>query len=109
MVDSTRLGAVVDEGTAGSSELVVEGDRGGQAAESGEDPFAQSGEGAGAVAFERQEVLAGPEDRLDALTDRRQMRTAAGLVAATRAHDRGVTLGHGGGEGATGVALVTEQ
>jgi hypothetical protein len=33
MVDSARLGAVVQESTAGASELVVEGDDCGQAAE----------------------------------------------------------------------------
>jgi hypothetical protein len=42
-----------------------------------EDSFAQPGERAGAVAFEAQEVFAGPEDRLDALTDRREMRAPA--------------------------------
>ena len=36
-------------------------------------------EGAGAVAFEGEEVFAGPEDRLDPLTDRRQVR-AVGRV-----------------------------
>jgi hypothetical protein len=61
MVDSARLGAVVDKGTAGASELVVEGDRGGQAAEPVQDAFAQALEGAGAVAFEGEDVFAGPE------------------------------------------------
>src|SRR3954447_13192524 len=103
MIDSARLGAVVDECTAGASELVVEGDRGGQAAEAREDAFAESGERAGAVAFEREQVFAGPEDRLDALADRRQMRAVGALVGAARAHDRGVALGDGGSEVAAGV------
>src|SRR5512147_314115 len=109
MVDSARLGAVVDECTAGPSELVVEGDRGGEAAEAREDPFAQAGECAGAVAFEREQVFAGPEDRFDALADRRQVRPVVGFVLAAWAHDRGVALADGGGELAAGVALVAEQ
>src|ERR671922_263846 len=108
MVDSARLGAVVDECTAGAPELVVEGDRGGPA-EAREDAFAQSGERAGAVAFEREQVFAGPEDRLDALADRRQMRAGAGFVLAARSDDRGAALADGGGELAPGVALVAQQ
>src|SRR3712207_4759985 len=110
MVDSApRLGDVVDEGTAGASELVVEGDGGGEAAEAREDAFAQAGERAGAVAFEREQVLARPEDRFDALADRREMRVVAGLVGASWAHDRGSAAADGGGESAAGVALVAEQ
>src|ERR1044071_3034389 len=72
MVDSARSGAVVDECAAWAPELMVERDRGGEAAEAREDAFAQSAEGAGAVALERQDVFAGPEDRFDPLTDRRE-------------------------------------
>src|ERR671925_2419638 len=109
MVDSARLGAVVDECTAGASELMVEGDRGGQAAEAREDSFPESGERARAVAFEREQVLTGPEDRLDALADRRQMWRVAGFVLAPRAHDRGAAFADGGGKLAAGVALVAQQ
>src|SRR6266536_3608618 len=109
MIDSARLGAVVDECTAGASELMVEGDSGGHAAEAREDAFARAGEGARAVAFEREQVFAGPEDRLDPLADRREMRPVAGLVLAAWAHDRGVALADGGGEVAAGVALVAQQ
>jgi hypothetical protein len=80
MIDSARLGAVIDECTAGAAELVVEGDRGGEAAESGEDAIAEAGEGAGAVAFEGEEVFTGPEDRFDPLADRREVRPGAGFV-----------------------------
>src|ERR671910_2928929 len=109
MVDSARLGAVVDEGTAGASELVVEGDRGGQAAEAREDAFAQPGERASAVAFEREQVFAGPEDRLNALADRRQMRAAAGLVLAAWAHERGVELADRRREGAAPGTLIAQE
>src|SRR5271168_5380749 len=109
MIDSARLGAVVDECTAWSSELVVERDGGGEGAETREDAFSEAGEGAGAVAFEGEEVFAGPEDRLDALADRREMRTLAGFVFAARSDERDVALSDGGGEVSAGVALVTEQ
>ena len=57
MVDSTRLGDVVDECAARSSELVVEDDAGGEAEEALEDAFSDSGQGAGAVAFEGEDVF----------------------------------------------------
>jgi len=60
MVDSTRLGDVVDECAARSAELVVEDDAGGEAEEALEDAFSDPGEGAGGVAFECEEVVAGP-------------------------------------------------
>jgi hypothetical protein len=69
MVDSAWLGAVVGECAAGASELVVEGDGGGEAPEAGENSFSEPWEGAGAVAFEGEEVFADPEDALDALAD----------------------------------------
>jgi hypothetical protein len=57
MVDSTRLGDVVDECAARSSELVVEDDAGGEAEEALEDAFSDPGQGACAVAFEGEEVF----------------------------------------------------
>jgi hypothetical protein len=78
--------------------LVVEGDRGGEAAESGEDPFAESGEGAGAVAFEGEELFAGPEDRFDPLADGREMRPCSAFVLVARADERGVRFGDLGRE-----------
>ncbi len=74
MVDSTAgSGDVVDERAAGASELVVEDDAGGEAEEALQDAFSEAGECAGAVTFEGEDVLAGPEDALDALADRREM------------------------------------
>jgi len=43
-----------------------------------EDAFSDSGQGAAAVAFEGEEVFKGPEDRLDALADRREMGPSLG-------------------------------
>src|ERR1700737_471606 len=57
MVDSTLLGDVVDECAAGAAELVIEADAGGEAEEALQDPFAQAGEGAAAVAFEGDRSL----------------------------------------------------
>jgi hypothetical protein len=109
MVDSARLGAVVDECAAGAAEVVVERDGCGEADHALQDAFSESGEGACAVAFEGEDVFEGPEDALDALADRCQVRTLAGFVATGWAHDRGVQITDGLGERAAGVALVTEQ
>src|SRR5664279_1650545 len=109
MVDSARLGAVVDKCTAGSSELVVEGDRGGEAAEALKDAFSEALEGARAVAFEGEDVFAGPEDRFDALADGRQVWALTGLVFAAGTQDGGMALADLLGELASGVALVADQ
>ena len=84
MIDSTPTasGAVVDKGTTGSSQPVVEADASCEAEEAREEALTQPGDGARPVALEGEEVLAGPEDRLDALADGRQVRPAAGLVLA---------------------------
>src|SRR5579862_2611154 len=109
MVDSTGLGDVVDECAAGAAELVVEDDAGGEGEEALEDAFAQAGEGAGAVAFEGEQVFAGPEDAFDALADRGEVRAVAGFVFASWADDRGVQLADLEREFAAGVAFVAEQ
>jgi hypothetical protein len=62
--------------------LVVERDCGGEAAEALEDAFPQALEGAGAVAFEGEDVFAGPEDRFDALADRSEVRSVTRFVSA---------------------------
>jgi len=109
MVDSARLGAVVDERAAGATEFVVERNRRGEADEALQDAFSEPGEGSCAVAFEGEEVFAGPEDRLDPLADRREVGPVAGLVFAAGAHDRRVALADRLFELAAGVAFVAEQ
>lgn len=47
MINSTVLGDVVDKCAAGSAELVVEGDRGGEGEEALEDALSEAGEGSG--------------------------------------------------------------
>src|SRR5579859_2730200 len=109
MVDSTRLGDVVDERAARASELMVEDDAGGEAEEALKNAFSEALDGAGAVALECEELFAGPEDRFDPLADRRQVRTATGLVFAARANDGRAEFADCGGELASGVALVAKQ
>src|SRR5450756_876085 len=111
MIDSTPTasGAVVDKGTARTPEPVVEADAGREAEEAPEDALTQAGHGARPVTLEGEQVLAGPEDRLDALADGRQVRAVAGFILARRAHDEGAHLGDGGREVAPGVALVADE
>src|SRR3990172_2966420 len=109
MVDSTRLGDVVDECAAGAAEFVVEADAGGEAEEPLQDAFFDPWEGAAAVAFQGEQVFAGPEDRLDALADRREMKSRPGFVFAAGTDDCGVEFADGLGEFAAGVALVAQE
>src|SRR5574340_1112164 len=109
MVDSTRSGDIVDERAAGTPELVVEADASSEAEEALQDPFAQTGQRAGAVALECQQVLAGPEDRLDALADGSEVRRGSRFVSAPGPDDRGIEAGDSAGELAAGVALVGED
>src|SRR4051812_1042167 len=79
------LGGVGDEAAAGSAEGVVEPDAGRERQEPCGDAGAEVVQRAGAVAFERQKVFAGPEDALDALADARQVKVVGGFVLARRA------------------------
>src|SRR5665811_1037801 len=111
MIDSTPTasGAVVDKGTTRASQPEVETDAGRQAEEACEDALTQPGHGTRSVALQGEQLLAGPEDRLDALADGGEVRTVARLVLARRAHDEGAHLGDGGREVATRVALVADE
>src|SRR5579884_2140377 len=109
MSDSTRLRDIVDECAAGAVELVVEADAGGEAEEALEDAFFDAGERAGAVAFQGEQVFAGPEDRFDPLPDRGEARPLARLVFAAGTNDHGRELVDRLGEVAAGVAFVGEQ
>src|ERR671925_56877 len=109
MTDATALGGVGDERAAGAAELVVEGHAGGECEQSGGDAGAQVAQGAGAVALEREDVLAGFDDRLDALPDAGDDRGLAGLVFAVGPDDLGAELVGGGGELGAGVALVGDD
>ena len=82
MIDATGLGGVVGDGSAGSSEVVVELDAGGEREEACGDPRSEVAGCSGSVAFEAEEVFAGEEDRFDPLPDRREMNARVGLVFA---------------------------
>src|SRR4051794_35767091 len=109
MNDSARSGGVGREAAGWAAEAVVERDAGGEREEALAEADAQAVERAGAVAFEAEQVFASPEDRLDALADRRQVRVAGGLVAARGADDVRVEVGDRGGERAADVALVADD
>ena len=66
-------------------------------------------EGAGAVAFEGEQVFAGLEDRLDPLPDRGEVRAVSGFVFAAGTDDRGVEVGGELFELAAGVAFVADH
>ena len=109
MSSSTGSGGVVDEGAWWAAEAVVEADRGGEGEEAGSDAGSEAVEGAGAVAFEGEEVFAGLEDRFDPLPDRGEVGPAGGFVFAAGPDDRGVEFGGGVFELAAGVALVADH
>src|SRR5215210_8441098 len=100
------LGGEVGDGAWCASEPVVEVDAGGQRKQALRDAGAEVSERAGAVAFEAEEVFAGPEDRLDPLSDRRQMQLGVGFVGAGGAQQGAAELGDCVGELAAGVAFV---
>src|ERR1700736_6073667 len=106
MTCATGLCGVVDEGTAGTAELVVEHDGGGERGEPGAQAGAEVVEGASAVAFEGEDVLGSPEDRFDSLSDRREVRAATFLVLAARPEDGCVELGELGFEVLAAEVLV---
>lgn len=109
MSSSTVLGGEVSDRAGWPAGLVVERDRGGQGKEPVGDPGAQGVEGPGAVAFAGEDVFAGPEDALDPLSDRREMRVLSGLVLASWAQNPRAEIGDAVLERAAGVALVADH
>src|SRR5215204_1409161 len=103
------LGGEVCERAGWPAEPVVEVDAGGECEQSLRDPGAEVSQGAGAVAFEAEEVFAGPEDRLDPLADRGELRPCRRLVASRWPQYERAEVGHAGGELAAGVALVAHD
>ena len=108
MIDAT-LGSVVNDRPAGTAKLVVEPDAGSQSKEPGHDPYDQVSGDAGAVPLQVEQVLAGPEDRLDALADRSQMWSSLLLVDPRRADDARAQLFDPPGEIPAGVPLVADD
>src|SRR5574337_1008196 len=106
MSSSTGSGCVVDERAGWAAEAVVEADRGGEREEADSDPRVEPVQGACAVAFEGEQALAGLEDRLDPLADRREVGAVGGFVFASGPDDRCGEVGGKVFELAAGVALV---
>ena len=98
MIDSTRSGDIVDECAGRAAEFVVEGDACGECEEALEDAFFDAVEGAGAVAFEGEEVFAGADDRLDPLPDWGEVAALPGFVFAAVSHDSLVEFADSPGE-----------
>ena len=99
----------VGEGPGWAAEVVVEPHAGGEGEEFGGDAGSEAVQGSGVVAFEPELVFEGPEDRLDALADRREMGSVSGLVFADGPEDqRPEPLVDGGVEVFAGIALVGE-
>src|ERR671929_1675073 len=93
MVDSVSV-AVGGEVAAWVTDVVVVGEAGGEGQQSQRDAGADAGQGSGAVVFEGQLSLAGPEHRLDPLPDGAEGSVAVGFVAAVGAQKAGAEGGH---------------
>src|SRR6185437_1428058 len=109
MSSATVSGGVAGEGAGGAAEVVVECDCGGERCEACGEADAEVLKGAGAVSLEREDVLAGPEDTLDALTYWREVRLAPRLVFAARTHDPRVEVGEFGLEVLATEVLIADQ
>src|SRR5829696_671950 len=109
MSSSTGSGGVWGQRAAWESESVVESDGRGEREEAAGEAGSEAVQGAGAVAFECEDVLGGPVDRLDPLADRRQVQSLARLVLAARAMDAGAHGGEVGLELLAAEVLVADQ
>src|SRR5919108_2880994 len=106
---STGSGGVLGQRSARETEAVVERDGGGEREEAAGQSGPEAVQGAGAVAFEGEDVFGGPVDRLDPLADRREVQALAGLVFAAWAMDRDVEGGEVGFEPLAAEVLVADQ
>jgi hypothetical protein len=109
MIDSTPLPVVVDQGPAGTTQLVVEADAGGQTEKALQNPFLEAFESASSVTLQGKDVFAGPEDRFDALPDGSQMRTFSRLVFALGSSHRSLQVFDRSGELPARVPFVAQE
>jgi len=109
MIDSTPLPVVVDQGPAGTTQLVVEADAGGQTHKALQNPFLEAFESASSVTLQGEDVFAGPEDRFDALPDGSQMRTFSRLVFALGSGHRSLQVLDRSGELPARVPFVAQE
>src|SRR5436190_18470745 len=106
MTNSTGSGKERDQRAGRSPEPPVDVDPCGERQHPGGDSGPQAVDRARPVAIEGEQVLAGLEDRLDPLSDRGEVGTAAGLVTAPGPKQRSADPGDLGLEVVAGVALV---
>jgi hypothetical protein len=109
MIDSTPLPVVVDQGSAGTTELVVEADAGSETEKALQYAFFEARKGASPMAFQGEEILAGVEDGFDTLAKGSQVRTFPGFVPALGTDHGRLKLSDGRGELFARVALVGKQ
>jgi hypothetical protein len=88
---------------------MIEADAGCQAEKALKDAHSETGQAASTVALKGEEILAGPEDGLDPLADRRKMRTLAGLISAVGPDHGGPQILDPLGELPTDVTLVAQE
>src|SRR5688572_2931784 len=93
MVDSESV-AVGCEVPAWVTDVVVVDESGGEGQQPERDADADAGDCAATVAFERELALAGPEHRLDPLTDGAQRAVAARFVLAVGSQQAAAETGH---------------
>src|ERR671931_1317851 len=93
MVDSQSV-AVGGEVAAWVTDVVVVDEAGGEGQEPERDAGAEPRQGAGAVGFEGELALAGPDDGFDPLADRAERSVAMGFVAAVGAQEVCAEIGH---------------
>src|SRR3954447_1227133 len=93
MVDSKSV-AVSGEVAAWVTDVVVVDESGGEGEQPQCDADADAGHGAAAVVFERELVLAGPDDRFDPLADGTERAVATRLVVAVGPQEAGAEAGH---------------
>src|SRR5579875_88889 len=86
MTSATALRRIAGQRAAGTAKTMIERNCRGKRSEAGTETDAQVPECASTVTLKREDVLGTPEDRLNALTDRSQVRAAPRLVLAPGAH-----------------------
>src|SRR5512144_745615 len=109
MSSATGSGGVLGQRAAGEAKSVVERDGCGECQEAAGQAGPEPVQRASSVAFEGEDVLGRPVDRLDALADRCEVQSLAGLVFATWAMDAGVQGGEVGLELLAAEVLVADQ
>src|SRR6476620_5689254 len=97
MVDALSA-SVGGEGSCWLVGEVVVPDPGGQREQSQADAGAESGQGAGAVAFEAELAFAGPDGRFDPLAHSAEAAVATRFVVAVGKQEGRARLGHQGFE-----------